>query len=295
MKVGATLINMDSTPIAREGMEYLLKNSSEDCLVFLTDNGSTEPPEEVAEYPTVYIEQNDGVNLVWYKLKDFVEKNNIDILVCCHADLFVLEKDWDKKVKEAFESDKKLILAGFVGSWGIDANGGRSRFVNKQDAVLLNFAGGKYKNGKGSSYLAHGGKLEGVRAAACLDHCAMIYRTSMLDILKSFFPDPPPMHFEDRVLSVASNYYGHHCAIIGIQCDHISGAKSLGAPNYFETVKRWLSATGREHPKDGNYDYACYLAAEKQFLDKWREELSFIPFYVTEDYLIHPVKVKHKL
>lgn len=281
MKIAATLINMDCEPMAREGMEFLLKNSSDDALVFLTDNGSTVPPEFNSSYTTYRIQQNEGVNLVWYKLKHFLNEHSVDILVCGHADFFILEKDWDKKVQVAFENDPKLILAGFVGSCGIGSNGGRTH------GVYLNFMGGNYKNGNGSPHHIHGQRITEIIPAGCFDHCCMIYKVSEFDLIKSWFPNAPPMHFEDRILPAAANYYGYHCALIGVDCDHLSGAKSTGMANYYTAVARWLDSLGWPHPEDGNYDRAAYLEAERQFLTKWRDEVHLVPFHLDANYTLH--------
>jgi hypothetical protein len=290
MKVGATVINMDCEPMARESMEYLVENTSDEGFVFLTDNGSMNAPslEEHPDYPLYKIAINEGVNLVWYKLKDFLIKNEVDILLCGHADFFVVEKDWDKKVKEAFEADDKLVLAGFVGSNEVDSNGGRGAGTH------LSFVGNKYRNGPGSPWKAHGRKAEGVMPAACFDHCVMIYKVSEFDRLRSYFSEAPPMHFEDRILPVAANYHGYHCALIGVDCDHISGAKSTGMPNYFDAVKRWLDANNMPHPTDGNYDRTSYIEAEKQFLGKWRDEVHLIPFKVKDDYTLEGPNINTK-
>jgi len=280
MKVAATVINMDCEPMTRESMEYLVKNTSKDSFVFLTDNGSYAPPKPTYDYFTYYIQQNDGVNLVWYKLKTFLEERNIDVLVCCHADFFIDEENWDHKVQQAFEQDDKLVMGGFVGSNEVGADGGRG------GGTHLGFIGGTYRNGVGSFWKHHGKLLTGVMPAACYDHCGLIYRVRDFDLLKSFFPDSPPMHFEDRILPVAANYYGYHCAMIGIDCDHLSGAKNSGMENYNNAVKRWLDKIGRKYPEDGNFDHVAYIEAERQFLGKWRDDLHFIPFKVFDDYSI---------
>jgi hypothetical protein len=278
MKVGATLINMDCEPMAREGMEFLVKNTSKDAYIFLTDNGSIIPPERHPDYDTFYIPRNDGVNLVWYKLKKLLQKEQVDVLVCGHADFFILEKDWDKKVLQAFEEDDRLVLAGFVGSGGIGSNGGRTH------GVYLNFMGGRYQNGNGSPHHVHGQRITQIIPAACFDHCCMIYKVSEFDQIKSWFPNAPPMHFEDRILPTAANYHGYRCALIGVDCDHISGAKATGMNNYYTAVARWLDDLGWPHPEDGNYDCVTYLEAERQFLSRWRDELKFVPFRVNSDY-----------
>jgi hypothetical protein len=263
-------------------MEYLLENTSKDSFVFLTDNGSLTPIANHSAYPTLKIPVNEGVNLLWYKMKEFLAQNEVDVLVCCHADFFILEKDWDKKVQEAFEADDQLILAGFVGSRGVGSNGGRSH------GVFLNFMGNTYRNGKGSPHSVHGQRINTLIPAACFDHCAMIYKVAEFDTLKSFWPDPAPFHFEDRILPAAANYNGYHCALIGVNCDHISGAKGTeaGMKNYFEMAKRWLDAHGLKHPEDGNYDRTIYLLAEHQFLDVWEARLHFLPFNVLHDYTV---------
>lgn len=280
MKLAATVVNMDCEPMARESMEYLVKNTSKDSFVFLTDNGSTTAPSPVFNYQMFRIPQNDGVNLVWYKMKEFLEAMEIDILVVGHADFFILEKDWDKKVIKAFEEDEKLVLASFVGSPGVGTNGGRTH------GVFLNFIGGTYRNGGGSSYKHHGSYINEPVPAGCFDHCVMIYRVSAFDTIKSWWPSPPPMHFEDRILPAAANYYGYHCVILNVDCDHISGAKSTGMSNYFNAVKRWLDANNLPHPEDGNYDRSAYLEAERQFLSKWRDEVGLIPFNVDKNYTV---------
>ena len=284
MRVGVTVVNMDCEHFARESMEYLVANTSKDSLVFLTDNGSLHPPAEHPDYPTFYIDQNDGVNLVWYKLKEFLKENEIDVLVCGHADFYIVEKDWDRKVADAFDSDPKLIMASFVGSSGVGMAGGRGR-------TYLGFVGQKYVNGQGSPWNRHGQKAEGVIPAGCFDHCVMIYRVSEFDTLLSYFPEAPPMHFEDRILPVAAVYNGWHCAIIGVDCDHLSGAKGSGMDNYHEAVKRWLDKLGRDYPADGGYDHVAYIEAEKQFLGKWRDDVLFIPFSVNSDYSVKSARL----
>jgi len=281
MKIGATVVNMDCEAMARESMEYLVENTSDDSLVFLTDNGSLNYVEDHPDYQILRISQNDGINLIWYKMRTYLEENNVDVLVCGHADFFIVEKNWDLKVKQAFEEDDKLILAGFVGSPGIGGNGGRTH------GVYLNFMGNTYRNGVGSPHTVHGSRLEGIKPAGCFDHCCMIYKVDAFDIMKGFYSyPPPPMHFEDRFLPTAANYNGFHCAIIGVDCDHTSGAKATGMENYNNAVKRWLDKEGMKHPEDGNYDRAAYLEAEKQFLTEWRDNLSFIPFHVRPDYTV---------
>ena len=285
MKVAATVVNMDCSHMSEESMEYLVKYTSSDSFVFLTDNGSNIPPKPTRDYFTIYLRPNEGINLVWYRLKEFLEKRDIDVLVCCHADFFISEENWDHKIRDAFEADPKLIMAGFVGSNEVGADGGRG------GGTHLGFVGGTYRNGTGSSWKHHGKLLEGVKPAACFDHCGLVYRVSAFDTLKSFFPDAPPMHFEDRILPVAANYHGYHCAMIGIDCDHLSGAKNSGMDNYYDAVKRWLDKAGIKHPEDGNYDHVAYIEAERQFLGTWRDDLHFIPFIVHDDYSIKTVNL----
>jgi hypothetical protein len=287
LRVGVTVVNMDCTEAARESMEYLVKNTSSDSFVFLTDNGSFSDVEEHPDYPTFRIPVNDGVNEVWYKMKDYLAEHGVDILVCCHADFFILEQDWDKRVREAFEADKKLIMAGFVGSRGVGSNGGRTH------GLYLNFMGNTYRTGQGSPHSAHGERADGIIPVGCFDHCGMMYRVSEFEILRSFFPDPPPIHFEDRILPAAANYYGYHCAVIGIDCDHTSGAKAAGMDNYYALAKRWFDEKGIPHPENGDYDHAIYLIAEHRFLDKWRDELGLIPFNVLPDYTVVTNRPSH--
>ncbi|MBU8920992.1 MAG: hypothetical protein KOO63_04025 [Bacteroidales bacterium] len=282
LRIGVTVVNMDCGDAASEAMEYLVNNTSEDAFVFLTDNGSIEPPEDHPDYPTLRLPVNDGVTGVWYKMKDYLAENKVDVLVCCHADFFILDKDWDRVVSDAFTRDEKLILASFVGSRGVGSNGGRSH------GLYLGFVGNQYRTGNGSPFSVHGSKTEGIIPAACFDHCVMIYKVAEFDLLRTFFPDPPPIHFEDRILPAAANYYGYHCAVLDVNCDHTSGAKGtqVGMENYYTLAKRWLDERGIEHPADGNYDRTLYLIAEHRFLDEWRDEKHFVPFNVLPDYRV---------
>lgn len=263
-----------------ECLDYLNKNTSDESDVWLIDNGSEVPinPTQVGAKNILRLEHNKGINHVFHSTIDHFK--NYEFIAHMHNDLMVVEQDWDTSIIMAFDVYPKLALIGFVGSNEIDAGGGRG------GGTHTSYMGYKYKSGEGSAAEIHGARTRGVVPAAVLDHCAMIWRRTVLaEIPSQDMIDIAPHHFGDRIWCCEVLKAGYHIAMMGIQCDHFGGGSALGIKSRHKMYEEWMAT--HPIPYDGAAsDYAVYHEAEKIFLDRYREQTHFIPLKVLPDYTV---------
>jgi len=235
---------------------------------------------------------NIGANAVYHRWmknrEDWWGGSPPEYLCFIHSDLLIRDEGWDVRVVEAFDRDPKLGLLGFVGSPMIDPKGGRGY----RSSTRLNFVGATYKDfGKASGADEHGVRNTGLIPAANLDHCAMVFRTSVLEKVTPQEGNLVLEHFTDRTWCCEVLEMGFHVAYLGIACDHLSGGIRGGAAEATKLRKKWLTENGI--PFDDTTDVAnlIYLESEKRFLAKWRDQKKFIPLRVGHDYSLtheHP-------
>lgn len=268
-----------------EALKLCEQNSSNNVQIILLDNGSPEPINSQYADITIRAPRNMGANGIpfWLANQIIAEGHSgalntkklsqcYDIMCFFHADLMIVEKDWDVRVFNLFKSDDKISLAGFVGSTQMDNLGGRGL------GTMTNFQGLQYSFGKGASWRDTGALNNGAAYVACLDHCAMCFRSKYIDSYEWFYSDPPPMDFEDKYLSCETIAAGMRVGYVGIACDHVSGAKGQCGPSFRKICEEWLDARGILI--EGDPAHQVYLESEKIFLTKWRDEEELIPFTV---------------
>lgn len=268
-----------------EALKLCKQNSSENVQIILVDNGSPEPINSEYADVTIRIPKNMGANgIPLYLANQIVAAGNrfalaterlwqkYDIMCFFHADLMIVEKDWDLRVFNLFKADDKIVLAGFVGSTEMDSIGGRGM------GTVTNFQGLQYSQGKGASWRDTGALNSGELYLACLDHCVMCFRSKFINQYEWFYSDPPPMDFEDKYISCETIDGGYKVGYVGIACDHISGAKGQCGPSFRKVCEEWLDRRGIII--EGDPAHQVYLESEKIFLKKWRDEEELIPFRV---------------
>jgi hypothetical protein len=260
---------------------YLRENSDPALTtVVLVDNGSRVPYPPGGHINHRY-EENVGGNAVFHRwiTDGWLGKPLPDIVAFVHCDLMVLERGWDKRVLAAFDADPDLALVGFVGSNEIDERGGRG------GGTMLNFRGQFYDGiGQASPAEVHGGRVTGLHPAAVVDHCAMVFRRSVLETLTPQEGHYAPEHFYDRILSCEVLERGLHIAVLGIDVDHFSGGIGDGMEQADELRRRWLDAEGIAYNHDDTYS-AVYKESERRFFARYK---GFFPVRVDADYRVHP-------
>jgi hypothetical protein len=261
-------------------LKLLKQNSNEKVTtIFFVDNGSSKQLKIDCDN-VIRLDKNEGINPVFHSTLKFFQ--DFDIIAHFHCDLLVREKDWDRQIVQLFCKDSQLALVGFVGSDTIDERGGRG------GGTMLNFVGDTYSCGEGSPAEVHGLRYPGVRPAAVLDHCSLIFRRSILEKL------PPskesgyvPHHFYDRILCCEVLHRGYHILYYGAKCDHLNNAGlQLSRSGFTDYGQEWLKEHGSSYTSTSAEDISSALHAvgEKIFLTKWRNNLQFIPIIVAPNF-----------
>lgn len=252
------------------------------------DNGSAQPflyvPTNASTgftFKLVRLTTNIGVYpIFWEALKHATG----GIIAVLHSDVFIAEKGWDTRVLQAFESNERLGLVGFVGSNEIDAAGGRGL------GTCSNFIGLEYHDKgaswKGSPAEVHGRRETAISKSAVVDGCVMIFRRSVLDAIPQR-ADFPPHHFYDRLLSCEVLERGYEVAVLGVGFDHIGGQTVNQEDSYSTMASAWAEKNlGIKSPGEyvsafgnpaHNWDTVIYLEAERRWISEYRDQKHLIP------------------
>ncbi len=269
---------VDNYLMVRAAVASLAKNITlDDTEVIALANGSDQGELEIPGAQVVRLPENIGNYPVFHRAVSLVSPQT-DIVAIFHSDMFIHEKGFDRRIAEAFSSFPQLGLIGFVGSNEIDESGGRGL------GTVSNFQGKAVKKNRqvwtGSAAEIHGRRFAGLERAAVVDGCAMVFRRSVLEAIPSY-PNFPPHHFYDRLLSCQVMERGYLVAVLGIACDHISGQTAMAA-SYRELANRWcLQHLGIEHLD--NPDLEIYRQAEARWLHEYRDTKRFLPIRVPSD------------
>lgn len=276
---------VDAPETVAECLHWLDVNTSDQTTVMLLDNGSKVPLAQGPADRLVRFHENIGGNAVFHAMLPHLDAEGADLVAYLHCDMMVRELNWDLRVIQAFVDDPILALCGFVGSSEVDERGGRGA------GTALNFLGASYPNyGPSSPTHHHGRSMSGIMPAAVLDHCSMIFRISVLRQLPTQEQHYAPGHFYDRICCAECIHQGYHVAVIGIQCDHLSGGIGAGMESQLALYRKWLTSQGLPW-EPGHEDRAVYIESERRFFARFRDELKLIPYGVNADYsVIHFVR-----
>ena len=201
------------------------------------DNGSATP---IADEPwfreldcgAVRLPENVGNYATFWEGLRIARDRGEDLVAFLHSDLMVYEKDWDRRVHEAFIQHPRLGLLGFIGSNEMEHHGGRGL------GTCSNFQGAYPMGGSAE---VHGRRETGLVPAANLDGCAMIFATEVLEQIPHL-TGFPPHHFYDRLFCCQVAYAGYELAVLGVACDHLGMRTVAFEQAYHDLARRWIDA-----------------------------------------------------
>jgi glycosyltransferase involved in cell wall biosynthesis len=249
----------------------LLKyNTSPEVEWLIIDNGSTDPIERyirtyIKPKRLNYVRNEDNVGLI--KNAQFAYENtDSDILTWIHADCFIYEKDWDKKIESYFREMPDLGVVGLMGSQGCLPNGGRIQDVDypEQQSGWSNMVEAEI----------HGKRLkEPYHACAIFDNFFMAFSRKMLNDAGGFeLGGLKYHHYHDRWMSLESLRLGYKNIVSNIYCHHV-GNIAASTPLYQQWQERTIgNATDSIQIHEDN---------KKLFMDFWGDCL---PLYLEDDF-----------
>ncbi len=258
---------------AMPALALLKCNTSPEVEWLILDNGSTEPIEKyirnyIKPERLTYVRNDDNPGLI--KNSQFAyENSDSDVLVWIHADCFIYEKDWDKRIEQYFETIPDLGIVGLFGSQGCLPNGGRIQDVDYPDQM----------SGWSNMVEAeiHGKRLyELWHACGIFDNFFMAFSRKMLDKAKGFEHGGLKYHhYHDRWMSLESLRHGFKNIVANIYCHHVG---NIAASNFL--YQQWQEKT------IGNATDSIQIHEDnkKLFMDYWNKELNALPLYVNDDF-----------
>lgn len=282
--------------MANVALKLLLENATDpNTRILVIDNGGDYQP---AIGPTARVElfrPMQGLDTFEPRPKNIgvyptfpcgmANSEDADIVAFFHSDIMVVEKGFDKRILDTFESHPTVGLIGFVGSNEIDYNGGRG------GGTCSNFQGNGYNvNGvvnkeedgvvewQGSPAQAHGRREMGWSRAAVVDGCVMIIRRTAWNKI-GYRDNFPPHHFYDRLISTQMLEAGFEVLVLGVAFDHISG-QTVGGEGYNNFAREWSESKGLKPAEGASWDSVVYNEAEKQWLSEYRDQKHLIPVRV---------------
>ncbi len=155
-----------------------------------------------------------------------------DIMGYLHNDLYVHEKDWDRRVLAEFE-DPEVAVVGFVGATELA----------HQDLYKIPYhftqlaRGGVWSNLTDAE--VHGGKETGSKDVAVLDSCAVFVRRDLLVRIGGWpiARYPNSSHCSDLWICCMAARHNLRVRMVGVSCTHKSGGKG-------EAGSKWLEERG---------------------------------------------------
>jgi GT2 family glycosyltransferase len=250
-------------------MALLAANTSKDVNWLIIDNGSTDPVEDFF-YHTLrpprleFIKNPENIGMVatYQQIFDVVDTDLVAIL---HNDVFVYEKNWDRRVRHQFETINSLGSLGFFGSQGVGTIGERIQDTEKpgQMSGLSNMLEAE----------THGIRLRTpFLPAAILDGFAMVFNMDMIKRAGGIDTRYHFHHLYDRDLPLTSLALGYKNIILNVPCHHQSGV-TANRPEY----QQWINKkVGKKASDTWTHDQNTKL-----FTKKWGNTL---PLYLESDF-----------
>lgn len=260
--------SMDGKELARDCLKEVAKTATGTLRkVVVLDNNSLPPFTEddliTDERPPfeLSLDRRDYFAGYYRLIKEIRDAYDDEILIMMHNDLFLYEKGWDLRLKQAFDNDPKLMMVGLAGSNCLDAGGGRG------PGTMLWFRG---TPGRGQPQSA-GRKITGLEPAVVLDSLFMAFRREAVDLMEKDWDAVPISHFYDKIWPLRLVRDGYHVAVLGSEVDHMGGMTCIANNRYQEAARSWAEPRGLMPLPDNpaNWDIQMYLYGERKLFEEF--------------------------
>lgn len=183
-------------------------------------------------------EGNIGVVAALQKL---YEMSKGEILGYLHDDVEISEWDWDLKIREFFEKNPKVGLAGFHGAGWLG-----QPHIYKAPYELIQLARGSCRSNMLHAE-AHGVRDLQASPVACVDGFSMFCRREFLDQIGGWewFPKDIPHHVYDTALACMAKRNGWEVHYLPFACHHYGGMTATKV----DFLKEFGSTEGDIHSK----------------------------------------------
>jgi len=268
MKLTLAIPFLNQLQDAKAPLATFRHNTSEDTEWLIIDNGSTDQIEDfilkfIKPKRMNYLRNESNIGLV-KSYQQAYENCETELLAITHNDVFIFEKDWDKRVIKMFEEHPEIGGIGLFGSAGCGPVGERIQDVKYagQMAGISNMLEAE----------VHGMRMDkDWQYVSIFDGFMMIFRMDMLKKAGGFDQRYKYHHIYDRDASLESLRQGYKNIVMNIPCHHLSGL-TANRSDYQEWIKK---LQGRE---DG--DMFTHDENSKIFKEKFKDVL---PLYIEED------------
>jgi glycosyltransferase involved in cell wall biosynthesis len=167
-------------------------------------------------------------------LNEIWKRNTSDILVFTHNDVEFLEKDWDKKVLNAF---KQHPYAGIIGAYG-------AKRIGTEDIYHTPYLMQQLARGGNVSDCLMDKEVHGFRNlenefenVAVFDGFFMAIKKNLLDRTQGFSDILPSHHNYDNLICIQSLEKGFENIVIPLKLNHLGGRTDVG--------EDWTKGTGK--------------------------------------------------
>lgn len=269
MRLTLTVPLLNQLDDSKGPLGCLRYNTSPDSEFLFIDNGSHEPIEKflisyLRPKRMNYLRNEENIGLV-KTMQQAYENCETDILAITHSDVYVFEKDWDKRIISYFEKMPNLGAIGFFGAQGCGPVGERIQDVPSAGVMagISNMMEAEI----------HGMRMnEDWKPVSIFDGFMMIFRMEMLRKGNGFDQRYQYHHIYDRDASLESLRRGYNNIVVNIPCHHWSGMTANRAD-----YQTWIQK------KYGRVDADKFIHDEnsKLFAEKFKDVL---PLYVENDF-----------
>lgn len=243
-----------------------------DITFVIIDNGSKDPYKSFSGKTPVKIDiiRNKENRGYYYPLLQLYKKYpKVDIIALIHNDVRIQEKDWDLRLKEAFNKDKKLGLIGLYGSRKVDKRGWDEMPV----ANIYKLDKPKFKVER----------VKTITPVLTVDSLFMAFRRELIPLF-NINEDIGLCHFYDKIWPMKIIENGYRVAVLGIEFQHQSGltASSL---TYAESADLWFRKRGVEVGIQ-MADFLMRFEGMVRYHTEYKDIKKMIPAVINKNYKI---------